>query len=54
MKKQILKIGKVLSKKEQKAINGGVASYLCTLNDPCYILMGPICTDVCMHNPEER
>lgn len=54
MKKSILTVGKPLSKKEQKLISGGVATYLCTLNDPCYIFMGPICTDVCMHEPDGR
>ncbi|WP_160112155.1 hypothetical protein [Aquimarina sp. AU58] len=54
MKKSILNLGKTLSKAEQKSINGGIASYLCTLGDPCYIFIGAICTDVCMHDPEGR
>lgn len=51
MKKSILNLGNPLNKIQQKQINGGIDPYLCTLNDPCYIFIGAICTDVCMHEP---
>ncbi len=54
MKKQILNLGKVLNKTAQKQIKGGVNPILCTLGDPCYIMMQGVCTDVCMHDPDGK
>jgi len=54
MKKSILNLDKALDKTNQKQIKGGIDPYLCTLNNPCYIFFGAICTDVCMHNPIDR
>ena len=54
MKKSILTLGTALNKANQKQINGGIDPALCTLNNPCLIFMGPICTDVCMSLPLPR
>lgn len=47
MKKQILSIGKVLSKTEQKAINGGAISI--GINNPCPLVLLAVPPEGCYY-----